>query len=116
MTVAAVQGSLLFQPPRERDLVWDTLGPEAEATERTLWSDDRSRAALLHLRAGARLSDHTHEDAAHHIWVVSGSCAINGRYANAGCYVFVPAAVAHETKSGIKGCTLFYVVLPSKET
>jgi mannose-6-phosphate isomerase-like protein (cupin superfamily) len=111
--MATVRGSLVIRPEQERDLVWETLGRGTDVTERILWSDDRSRAALLHLRAGARLSDHTHEDEVHHVWVVSGSCTINSRYAGAGCYVFVPAATAHETKSGIEGCTLFYLVLPS---
>ncbi|HEY6707676.1 MAG TPA: cupin domain-containing protein [Actinomycetota bacterium] len=67
---------------------------------------------MLHLDPDARVLPHIHNRASHHLWVVSGSCTIDGRTLDAGSYGFVPAGREHGIEEvGRAGCLLFYVYL-----
>jgi hypothetical protein len=77
-----------------------------------LWQDPagKSVAGLLHLDPDARVLPHMHLRAVHHLWVVSGSCTIDGRMLDAGSYGFVPAGREHGIEQvGRAGCLLFYL-------
>jgi quercetin dioxygenase-like cupin family protein len=107
------QATVLLRHAIAAELQWEAFGKRSEAHERVLWAEDPVRAAALHLRPGASNPPHTHRDEVHHIWVVSGSCTLDGHPLYGGSYVFVPVGVEHGEKAGIEGCTLFYLTLPA---
>jgi mannose-6-phosphate isomerase-like protein (cupin superfamily) len=78
------------------------------------WEDFRthSAAGLMHLNPGASVSPHSHRRNVHHLWIVSGSCRLDGKDVGAGSYQFVPAGVEHGIEAaGRRGCTIFYLYL-----
>ena len=61
---------------------------------------------------GTSVPPHLHPRATHHLWVVSGSCTIDGQTLDAGSYVFVPACRMHGIPQvGRAGCVLFNLYL-----
>lgn len=112
MTRMAQPAPIVVERPHSGELQREAFARRVTAFEKVLWYEGSSRASMLHLTTGAELKTHSHLSSVHHIWVVSGSCTIGGQPVQAGCYVFVPAGVAHRTKAGIEGCTLFYLILP----
>ncbi|HWD42504.1 MAG TPA: hypothetical protein VHM23_02070, partial [Actinomycetota bacterium] len=99
--------------PREvAALPWRPFAALSGVRDRLLWQDPagKSLAGLLHLDPGARVLPHIHLQAVHHLWVVSGSCTIDGRTLDAGSYGLVPAGRTHGIEQvGRAGCLLFYV-------
>ena len=66
---------------------------------------------------GTSVPPHLHPRATHHLWVVSGSCTIDGRTLDAGSYVFVPACRMHGIPQvGRAGCVVFYLYLHQTAT
>lgn len=95
-------------------LPWRAFAGGAGLRDRVLWRDPAGRtyAGLLHMDAGTSVPSHVHRHAVHHLWVVSGSCTINGRALGGGSYVFVPAGLEHGIqRAGRAGCVLFYLYL-----
>ena len=87
--------------------------------DRVLWRDPaaKSLAGLLHLDPDGRVLPHIHPRATHHLWVVSGSCTIDGQMLDAGSYGFVPAGRSHGIEQvGRAGCLLFYLYLDQGTT
>ena len=78
-------------------LPWRAFAGSEGLRDRVLWQDPggRTYAGLLHMDAGASVPPHVHRHAAHHLWVVSGSCTVNGRALGGGSYMFVPAGLEH---------------------
>jgi hypothetical protein len=102
----------VLDPWAVASLPWRPFAGIAGVRDRVLWRDPagKSVAGLLHLDPDASLLPHIHLRATHHLWVVSGSCAIDGRTLNAGSYGFVPAGRSHGIEQvGRAGCLLFYV-------
>jgi hypothetical protein len=101
--------------PREvAALPWRPFAGLSGARNRVLWQDPaaKSVAGLLHLDPDASMLPHIHLRATHHLWVVSGSCTIDGQTLDAGSYEFVPAGRSHGIEQvGRAGCLLFYVYL-----
>lgn len=79
---------------------------------KTLWRDASgiSYAGLLRIEADGQVPVHHHRYAIHHIFVVEGSCEIEGRKLQKGSYAFVPVDLEHGIDHvGDEGCTLFYL-------
>jgi quercetin dioxygenase-like cupin family protein len=77
-----------------------------------LWREEGSSAGIMWLEPGARVPEHTHAAAEHHVWLVEGHARVDGHTLGAGAYWHVPAGVAHEVASpSTHGCTLFYLYL-----
>lgn len=103
---------------RERvdSLPWQPFGKAPGVTQRTLWHDAAGRAfaCIMHLEPGATVPQHTHRASTHHVWVVSGTCEVEGCSLTAGSYLFVPAMIDHGIhRAGPSGCTLFCLYLPT---
>ena len=93
-------------------LPWRAFAGRSGLRDRVLWQDPAGRtyAGLLHMDAGTSVPSHVHRHAVHHLWVVSGSCTIDGRVLDGGSYVFVPAGLEHGIqRAGRAGCVLFYL-------
>ena len=111
-TTTNTQGTVVLDPREVAALPWQPFAGIAGVRDRVLWQDPagKSFAGLLHLDPDGRVLPHLHLRAAHHLWVVSGSCTIDGRTLNAGSYGFVPAGREHGIEDvGRAGCLLFYV-------
>jgi mannose-6-phosphate isomerase-like protein (cupin superfamily) len=107
-------GAVVLDPREVATLPWRPFAGIAGVRDRTLWQDPAGKrlAGLLHLDPDARVLPHIHLRASHHLWVVSGSCTIDGRVLDAGSYGFVPAGRKHGIEEvGRAGCLLFYVYL-----
>jgi mannose-6-phosphate isomerase-like protein (cupin superfamily) len=113
MTQMTITPAAVLLHPREvATLPWRPFASLTGVRDRVLWQDPagKSVAGLLHLDPDARLLPHIHLRAVHHLWVVSGSCTIDGRVLDAGSYVVVPAGRSHGIERvGRAGCLLFYV-------
>jgi quercetin dioxygenase-like cupin family protein len=104
--------AVLLDPREVSTLSWRPFAGIAGLRDRVLWQDPagKSFAGLLHLDSGASVLPHIHLRATHHLWVVSGSCTIDGRTLDAGSYGFVPAGRTHGIEQvGRAGCLLFYL-------
>jgi mannose-6-phosphate isomerase-like protein (cupin superfamily) len=105
-------GAVVLDPREVAALPWRPFAALSGVRDRVLWQDPagKSLAGLLHLDPDARVLPHIHLRAVHHLWVVSGSCTIDGRTLDAGSYGFVPAGREHGIEQvGRAGCLLFYV-------
>lgn len=76
-----------------------------------LWEQHGSNAGLLWVDPDRHMDEHTHEQHAHHIWVVEGTAHVLGRELDAGSYAFVPPGRPHALAGGTTGCKLFYLYL-----
>jgi hypothetical protein len=106
--------TVLLDPREVATLPWRPFAGPSGLRNRVLWRDPagRSCAGLLHLDPGARMLPHLHLRATHHLWIVSGSCTINGRVLTEGSYGFLPACRTHAIEQvGRAGCLLFYLYL-----
>jgi mannose-6-phosphate isomerase-like protein (cupin superfamily) len=106
--------AVVLDPREVAALPWRPFAGIAGVRHRVLWQDPvgKSLAGLLHLDPDARVLPHIHLRASHHLWVVSGSCMIDGRMFDAGSFGFVPAGREHGIEEvGRAGCLLFYVYL-----
>ena len=111
-TTTNTQGTVVLDPREVAALPWQPFAGIAGVRDRVLWQDPagKSFAGLLHLDPDGRVLPHLHLRAAHHLWVVSGSCTIDGRTLDAGSYGFVPAGREHGIEQvGRAGCLLFYL-------
>jgi hypothetical protein len=111
-TTTNTQGPVVLDPREVAALPWRPFAGLAGMRDRVLWQDPagKSVAGLLHLDPDASILPHIHLRATHHLWVVSGSCTINGRVLDAGSYEFVPAGCTHGIEQvGRAGCLLFYL-------
>ena len=111
-TTTNTQGTVVLDPREVAALPWQPFAGIAGVRDRVLWQDPagKSFAGLLHLDPDGRVLPHLHLRAAHHLWVVSGSCTIDGRTLDAGSYGFVPACREHGIEQvGRAGCLLFYL-------
>jgi hypothetical protein len=107
-------GAVVLDPREVAALPWRPFAAISGVRDRVLWQDPaaKSVAGLLHLDPDASVLPHIHLRAVHHLWVVSGSCVIDGRMLDAGSYGFVPAGRSHGIEQvGRAGCLLFYVYL-----
>jgi mannose-6-phosphate isomerase-like protein (cupin superfamily) len=77
----------------------------------TLWSHEDDYAGLLWLQPGSGLPEHSHEHAAHHVWVVDGAVLIDEQEVTAGSYWYIPPGCPHIVRAGSTGCQLFYLYL-----
>jgi quercetin dioxygenase-like cupin family protein len=115
MTQTTITPAMVLLDPREAAaLPWRPFAGISGLRDRVLWQDPagKSFAGLLHLDPGASVLPHIHLRATHHLWVVSGSCTIDGRRLDAGSYGFVPSGRSHGIeRAGRAGCLLFYVYL-----
>jgi len=68
----------------------------------------RSPTILLKFEAGAQYPYHNHP-AGEEIYVLEGSCIIEGATLSAGDYLYTPPQYKHSVKSET-GCLLFFVV------
>ncbi len=68
----------------------------------------RSTTILLKFEAGASYPYHNHP-AGEEIFVLEGSCEIEGATLVAGDYLYTPPQYKHAVKSRI-GCTLFFMI------
>lgn len=88
------------------------LGDLDGVTISQLWSDQRSHAGILRLGPGARIPEHTHEEHAHHIWVIEGRVRVLGRDLVSGSYAYVPPGQPHDLRGREPtGCRVFYTYL-----
>lgn len=113
-TTTSTQGTVALDPREVAMLPWRPFAGISGARDRALWRDPagKSFAGLLHLDPDARVLPHIHLRAVHHLWVVSGSCTVDGRTLDAGSYGFVPAGREHGIEQvGRAGCLLFYLYL-----
>jgi hypothetical protein len=109
----------LLDPREVAALPWRPFAGIAGVRDRVLWQDPAGKgfAGLLHLDPDASVLPHIHLRAVHHLWVVSGSCAIDGRLLAEGSYGFVPAGRTHGIERvGRTGCLLFYLHLRQDTT
>jgi quercetin dioxygenase-like cupin family protein len=107
-------GTVVLDSREVATLPWRPFAGIAGVRDRVLWQDPagKSLAGLLHLDPDGRVLPHIHLRASHHLWVVSGSCTIDGRTLDAGSYGFVPVGRAHGIEEvGRAGCLLFYLYL-----
>jgi quercetin dioxygenase-like cupin family protein len=107
-------GTVMLDRQEVAALPWRPFAGIAGLRDRVLWQDPggKSLAGLVHLDPDARVLPHLHLRATHHLWVVSGSCTIDGRILAAGSYGFVPAGRTHGIEQvGRAGCLLFYLYL-----
>jgi mannose-6-phosphate isomerase-like protein (cupin superfamily) len=114
MTQAGTVPQKLLDSREVAALAWRPLAGRAGLYDRVLWQDPagKSHAGLLHMDPGTSVPPHLHPRATHHLWVVSGSCTIDGRTLDGGSYVFVPACRMHGIPQvGRAGCVLFYLYL-----
>lgn len=88
---------------------WHAVRSEPGIHERSLWSGDGQVSGVMRFAPGASMAEHVHDDHGHHVWVVEGTIAVNGRRLGPGSYAHVPPGVAHEVAAGPDGCMLFYV-------
>jgi hypothetical protein len=112
LQTTAPPDAVLLDPREVATLPWRPFASIAGLRDRVLWQDPagKSFAGLLHLDPDASVLPHLHLRAVHHLWVVSGSCTIDGRVLDAGSYGFVPAGRSHGIEQvGRAGCLLFYV-------
>jgi hypothetical protein len=67
-------------------LPWRPFAGRAGMCDRVLWQDPtgKSYAGLLHMDPGTSVPFHIDPRGTHHLWVVSGSCTIDGRILEAG--------------------------------
>jgi mannose-6-phosphate isomerase-like protein (cupin superfamily) len=113
-TTTTTPGTVVLDPRAVATLPWRPFAALSGVRDRVLWQDpaDKSLAGLLHLDPDASVLPHIHLRASHHLWVVSGSCTIDGRTLDAGSYVFISAGRSHGIEQvGRAGCLLFYVYL-----
>ena len=118
-TTTNTQGTLVLDPEEVAALPWRPFAGMSGLRDRVLWRDPvgKSLAGLLHLDPDARVLPHIHPRATHHLWVVSGSCTIDGQMLDAGSYGFVPAGRSHGIEQvGRAGCLLFYLYLDQGTT
>ena len=115
MTLARVVPERLLLDSREvATLPWRPFAGRAGMYNRVLWQDPagKSYAGLLHMDPGTSVPPHIHPRGTHHLWVVSGSCTIDGRTLEGGSYALVPACRRHGiSQVGRAGCLLFYLYL-----
>jgi quercetin dioxygenase-like cupin family protein len=115
MTRAGIVPEKLALDSREvATLPWRPFAGRAGMCDRVLWQDPagKSYAGLLHMEPGTSVPPHIHPRGTHHLWVVSGSCTIDGRTLEGGSYVFVPACRKHGIlQVGRAGCVLVYLYL-----
>lgn len=114
MTQAGTVPQKLLDSREVAALAWRPFTGRAGLYDRVLWQDPagRSYAGLLHMDPGTSVPPHLHPRATHHLWVVSGSCTIDGRTLDGGSYVFVPACRMHGIPQvGRAGCVVFYLYL-----
>jgi quercetin dioxygenase-like cupin family protein len=113
-TTTSAPGIIVLDPREMAALPWRPFAGITGVRDRVLGQDPagKSLAGLLHLDPGASVLPHIHLRATHHLWVVSGSCTIDGRTLDAGSYGFVPAGRSHGIEQvGRAGCLLFYLYL-----
>jgi hypothetical protein len=107
-------GAVVLDPREVAALPWRPFAGIGGVRDRVLWQDPagKSFVGLLHLDPDGSVLPHIHLRAVHHLWVVSGSCVIDGRMLDAGSYGFAPAGRSHGIEQvGRAGCLLFYVYL-----
>jgi hypothetical protein len=112
MTQAGTVPQKLLDSREVAALLWRPLAGRAGLYDWVLWQDPAgtSYAELLHMDPGTSVPPHLHPRATHHLWVVSGSCTIDGRTLDGGSYVFVPACRMHGIPQvGRAGCVVFYL-------
>jgi mannose-6-phosphate isomerase-like protein (cupin superfamily) len=111
-TTTNTQGPVVLDPREVAALPWRPFAGLPGVRDRVLWQDPvgKNVAGLLHLDPEASVPPHLHRHATHQLWVVSGSCTIDGRTLDAGSYVLVPAGRSHGIEQvGRAGCLLLYL-------
>lgn len=90
-------------------LPWRPWEGAAHVDGRVLWRSGDSRAGMLRLGPGAVVGRHVHPQGHHHVYVVEGTCLVDGDALPAGSYAHVPAGRPH-TLGGQDpgGCVVFY--------
>lgn len=85
--------------------------PGVEYTE--LWRRGDFVHSIVRYQPGSRTPGHPHLAAYHHLWVISGSAAVAGRYVSAGSYLVIPPRVAHTVSGvGADGCVMLQIHRP----
>jgi quercetin dioxygenase-like cupin family protein len=84
--------------------------------DKVLWEDPLtgSYAGIMELAPDAGVPQHFHLTAAHHLYVIRGTCelAVSDRVLGPGAYAFVPAEALHGVvRAGPEGCTMFFLHL-----
>jgi mannose-6-phosphate isomerase-like protein (cupin superfamily) len=119
LQTTSTPGAVILDPREVAALPWRPSAGISGLRDRVLWQDPatKSLAGLLHLDPDARVLPHIHLRASHHLWVVAGSCMIDGQLLDAGSYGFVPAGRSHGIEQvGRAGCLLFYLYLDQGTT
>ena len=84
---------------------------------KVLWKDPEtgSYSGILRVYPGASLGARVHPDAAHHLYVLEGTCQISGQVLTRGSYVFVRPGEEHRIEeAGPRGCTLLSLYLRTR--
>jgi len=94
-------------------LPWHRFAQRTDILYRIVWKDPwgESYAGVLQLEPGAEIDRHRHRSGAHHVWVATGTCVVDGRNLAEGSYAFVSPGEMHGVEAGPEGCTLFYLFL-----
>jgi hypothetical protein len=88
LQTTSTPGTVMLDPREVAALAWRPFAGISGLRDRVLWQDPagKSLAGLLHLDPDARVLAHIHLRATHHLWVVAGSCTIDGQILDAGSY------------------------------
>lgn len=108
---------IVLDRDRIEALAWQPFDSLEGVSQRVLWHQEgtRSSVGMLRLEPGASIPPHTHRYSVHHVWIVSGTCEIEGRTLTAGSYAFVPAGVEHGIHdTGPSGCVMLYAYLAAE--
>jgi hypothetical protein len=85
--------------------------PGVDYTE--LWRRGDFVHSLVRYQPESRTPGRPHMAAYHHLWIISGTAAVAGRYVTAGSYLVVPPGVAHTVSDvGADGCLMLQVHRP----
>jgi hypothetical protein len=106
----ALESPLLMDDMDVARLPWRPVEGCPGVRAKTLWRSPSAVCAVITYQPGAATPGLPHPGAEHHIWVVSGCAAFEGRRLDTGSYVHVPPRVAHPiTAVGDTGCTVLQV-------
>ncbi len=105
----------VLRPDEIDRLTWRPVPtcPGVEFAE--LWRRGDCVNSLIRYEPDSRTPGYPHLAAYHHLWVVSGSASVAGRYVTAGSYLFIPPGTAHTvTNVGYPGCSILQIYQPTR--
>ena len=113
-----VDGERLLSRLEIDRMPWTPLDGTPGVCSKTFWTGARneSSAGLMKLEPSARIPQHRHRFAMHHMWIVDGYCYVGDQRMATGSYNFVPVGADHSvTKAGPDGCIIMFVYVLTAE-